>query len=450
MTSTAPEGPGTKDYARTGTNLSSLAHGPSGKIGLSQPAPPQHLADNEGSGGSRNKISMAANPNLSLELIDARADRDRVRQLWQVLTAEGAPSYFLSWSWLENWLELLPAQFDVQMACFRQAGAPVLGCLLVRAPFSRQGIFRGRRLAIHETGNWEYDSLYVEYNGFVGRPNAAQTVAPLLWSLPRPWHEIEFSGLDAQAFPGQQLLQESGPFEVSVTQERQAHYIDLAAVRAKKDYLSLLSSNTRSQIRRSERMYAEMHGAVTVEVARDLTEARAFYDEMLDLHRRSWELRGQESHFLRPWIQAFHQRLIVERFPSGEIQMVRVRAGEYTIGCLYNFIHAGRVYFYQGGLVHEYDNKLKPGMVSHAAAIQHCAGLGLAEYDFLAGVEQYKERMGTDHRTLAWARVQRPLLRFKAEKFARRVAKDALARWEEWKKQRQSRMQTAQPQEASS
>lgn len=394
---------------------------------------------------------MAANANLSLELIDAHADRERVHQLWLHLTAEGAPSYFLSWSWIENWLELLPHHFDVQMACFRENGAPALACLLVRSKFARQGVFRGRSLAIHETGDWDYDSLYVEYNGFVGRPDAAAHVLPLLWSLPRPWHEIEFSGLDTNSFPGQQLLHETGPFEVLVTQQRDAHYIDLAAVRAKKDYLALLSSNTRSQVRRSERLYAETHGPITVEIAQDLTQARGIYEEMLDLHGRSWEARGQQSHFLRQWIQEFHKRLIVERFDSGEIQLVRIKAGQHTIGCLYNFVYAGRVYFYQGGLVTEYDNKLKPGMVSHAAAIQHCANLGLAEYDFLAGTEQYKERMGTDHRTLVWARVQRPLLRFKLEKIARRYALDAMARWEEYKKQREQRkLAASQPQEASS
>lgn len=436
--------PRTKELPGTGTNLSSLAGEPSGMMGLSQPP----VADNGSS--DRKRTKMAANANLSLELIDARADRERVRQLWLHLTADGAPSYFLSWSWIENWLEMLPAHFDVQMACFREAGAPALGCLLVRSTFARQGIFRGRSLAIHETGDWAYDSLYVEYNGFVGRHDAAAQVLPLLWSLPHPWHEIEFSGLDAHGFPGEQLMQESGPFEVVVTQQRDAHYINLNAVRAKKDYLALLSSNTRSQIRRSERLYAETHGAVTVEIAQDLTQAREFYEEMLDLHQRSWEQRGQESHFLRPWIQEFHKRLIVERFASGEIQLVRVRAGEYTIGCLYNFVYSGRVYFYQGGLVQEYDNKLKPGMVSHAAAIQHCAGLGLAEYDFLAGLEQYKERMGTDRRTLVWARVQRPLLRFKMEKLARRYALEAMTRWDEYKKQRQSRLNAVQPQEASS
>ena len=407
------------------------------------------MPENRGN-GTEGSIRMALKACMSLELIDARADRERVKVLWQKLTADGAPSYFLSWSWVENWLEMLPAHFDVQMACFREGGQPALACLLTRSRFARQGVFRGRMLAIHETGDWKYDSLYMEYNGFIGRTGEVKDVVPMLRSLPRPWDEIEFSGLDLQGFPGQQLLDAPGPFEVTVTQQREAHYIDLAAVRAKKDYLALLSSNTRSQIRRSERMYGETHGAVKVEIARDLTEAVAIYDEMLDLHRRAWEQKGQESHFLRPWIQQFHQRMIVQRFGSGEIQMVRVRAGEHTIGCLYNFVYRGRVYFYQGGLVQEYDNKLKPGMVSHAAAIQSCAGLGLAEYDFLAGTEQYKERMGTDHRTLAWVRVQRPLLRFKLEKVARRVAIDALARWEEWKKQRASNVGSAQPQEASS
>jgi len=393
---------------------------------------------------------MAACPKMSLEWIDAHADRERVAAIWQELTAHGAPSYFLSWSWIENWLAMIPPSLNVQMACFRENGHPALACLLTRTPFVRQGIFRGRALALHETGNWDYDSLYVEYNGFVGKAEKAPAVLPLLGSLPEPWHEIELSGVDIEAFPGREILEESGPFNVQILQQRHAHFIDLEAVRAKKDYLSLLSANTRSQIRRSERLYADTHGPIQFEVAQDLQQAREIYDEMVDMHVRSWHQRDRESHFVRPWIQQFHQRLIVQRFPYGEIQLIRVKAGAHTIGCLYNFVHQGRVYFYQGGLAQEFDNKFKPGMVCHAAAVQYCAAQGLNDYDFLAGSEQYKERMSTGKRTIAWLRVQRPLLRFKAEQTARRWALAAQARWEDWKKQRAAAAAAAQPQEVSS
>ena len=67
------------------------------------------------------------------------------------------------------------------------------------------------------------------------------------------------------------------------------------------------------------------------------------------------------------------------------VDLLRVRAGDTTVGCLYNFVSRGDVSFYQSGLAYETDGKLKPGLVCHALAIDHAARAGHRWYDFLAG-----------------------------------------------------------------
>jgi CelD/BcsL family acetyltransferase involved in cellulose biosynthesis len=111
--------------------------------------------------------------------------------------------------------------------------------------------------------------------------------------------------------------------------------------------------------------------------------------------------------FADSWFERFHRRLILSRLSRGEIQLIRVRGGGETIGCLYNFVHQGRVMFYQCGLASYDDAELKPGYVCHAAAIEHNALAGHATYDLLGGHAAYKENLATGANRLLWLRVQR-------------------------------------------
>jgi CelD/BcsL family acetyltransferase involved in cellulose biosynthesis len=74
---------------------------------------------------------------------------------------------------------------------------------------------------------------------------------------------------------------------------------------------------------------------------------------------------------------------------------------------LYNFIEAGKVSYYQSGLVYRDDPRLKPGLVAHALTIQRAADAGLREYDLLAGDYRYKRSLATASRDLVWLRLER-------------------------------------------
>jgi CelD/BcsL family acetyltransferase involved in cellulose biosynthesis len=150
-------------------------------------------------------------------------------------------------------------------------------------------------------------------------------------------------------------------------------------------------------------------------VASTIEQALAFYDEMIALHTASWRARGEAGVFADPWFEQFHRRLIERRFAHGELQLVRLRNGDATVGCLYNLVANGRVLFYQSGLASYEDAAIKPGLLCHAAAIEHCAALGHDVYDFLGGTSRYKESLATGRAELAWICVQRAHLRFALE-----------------------------------
>lgn len=372
---------------------------------------------------------------MAIDLVAIAPDqRTRIRDVWCELERASPPSYFLSWGWVETWLDALPASTGITLYVARRAGAPIAAFFLGARTQWRHRVLPSRTLYLNQTGHSAYDEICIEYNGLVH--DGVPPVTEILAQLPGGWDELYMPALDAEGALASRLtagdalatgrLADQARLRVRVDRRVLSPMVDLDKVRTSGDYLKLLGSNTRSQIRRTRKLYGA-RGALVAEVASSPAQALAFFDELVALHRRTWEQRGEAGAFL-PFVLAFHQRLIERRFATGEIQMIRVRAGDTTVGCLYNMIWQGSVLFYQSGLVYETDSKLKPGLVCHALAVDHDARAGHRYYDFLGGESRYKQSLATDVRSLVWIRIQQPRLRFTLEDAARAVRDTVRAR----------------------
>lgn len=304
----------------------------------------------------------------------------------------------MSWGWIEAWLASLPADARPVLAVLRDGEA---AAWFGRRRVTRHHVITSRAWFLQQTGVPRFDELCVERVGAVGDAGALRE---LIAGLPPSWDEIVLPGVDRE------IVTALGNDRVFVERAVAAPYVDLARVRGS-TYPQLLGSSTRAQLRRAQRGL----GPLVVEEATDAAHATSIYDELVQLHGARWRAAGQPGAFADPWFDAFHRRLIEARLASGEIQLLRVRAGERTVGCLYNFVYRDRVAFYQCGLAAPAGPHDKPGLVTHAAAIEHAARAGLAIYDFLAGEARYKRNLSTDTAELVWARFQRPLARFAVE-----------------------------------
>jgi CelD/BcsL family acetyltransferase involved in cellulose biosynthesis len=56
--------------------------------------------------------------------------------------------------------------------------------------------------------------------------------------------------------------------------------------------------------------------------------------------------------------------------------------------------------FYQSGFIEVDDNRLKPGLSTHAACMQECMNRGFLAYNFLAGEARYKRELANSERML--------------------------------------------------
>jgi CelD/BcsL family acetyltransferase involved in cellulose biosynthesis len=337
-------------------------------------------------------------------------DLDRLGQAWCALERRSEPSFFRSWGWIGRWLRHLPPGRQ-PLAVIATRGAEIVGLgVFVPARRRRHWIVPTRTLRLHESGEPGLDSLFIEHNGLVADRACASAVwAATLGLLARggAWDEMVLGGLERHAAD---LSLEAGRAErhpVLVRAQRRAAHLDLAGLRRSgSDLADVLSGNTRHQLMRARRLYAAI-GPISLRAARTADEAVAMLEQLKALHQKSWQRRGERGCFATPSFETFHRDLIRDRFRHGEIKLLCAAAGNQAFGYLYNFAYGDRIYAYQSGFDYAADGRLKPGLLTHALAIERAVREGYATYDFMAGENRLKASFASHWRDTVWLSVQR-------------------------------------------
>lgn len=313
-------------------------------------------------------------------------DFEALGRMWRQLEPEVAGhGFFQSWSWVGC---LAAERYPDPVLLRAEADGRLLGLAL----FNR----RGDRLWLTESGDAGLDAPFIEHNAPLAPPEIGAALLRAAWGL-RGVRRLVLGGVapDLLALPRGIAWR---------SQRRDAPFADLDALRAAgQGRLGLCSANTRQQIRRSDRSYAG-RGPLTITA---LDDPLAGFEAMLPLHEQTWAARGQPGAFASDWMRRFHRALIATAQPRGEVELLRIAAGDAAIGYLYNFRHQGRVHAYQSGYTgagrHE-----KPGLTSHSLAIGRALAAGDAVYDFMAGADRYKLSLSQGSLPLWWVELVRP------------------------------------------
>ncbi|HEV8077425.1 MAG TPA: GNAT family N-acetyltransferase [Marinobacter sp.] len=185
-------------------------------------------------------------------------------------------------------------------------------------------------------------------------------------------------------------------------------------------YLENLSRNTRHQINRCQRLYAE-RGPLQLVRPDSVDGALAMFDRIGPLHLQRWGSGVNQSGFANPDFVRFHRELIRSQWAGGGVDLISLMAGDQQIAAFYNLLHSGVIYFYLGGMDTERDNRLKPGLLGHALCSEDYRHHGFHYYDFMGGDERYKANLGQLHRQLTQVALQRGRFKLKLEEAARRT-----------------------------
>ena len=393
---------------------------------------------------------------------------------WCELLGRAEHSFFLSWTWIGTWLTSLPAASQPRLlrarAGERTVGLALLGSRQVR----RHGIIRSSGLHLNTTGIEAFDDITIEYNALLIDKAAHDAVQSAMWTHVvkemSGWDECHLPGMthlaaELKTAAGTRLRQRtSTTFQVQLqalgsdlaANGEPVHAIDQAPAVAPsqpagaasasapsspassppssppsgdiESYLAVLGQKPRYHIRRSLRQYALL-GPLNLEVAQTVDQAHAVMAELQTLHSAYWASKGRPGAFLNPYVVSFHQQLIDAAFARGEVQLLRLSAGDKVISCMYNFVYRGQIYHYQSGINYTlFDGQDSPGLVSHAMAVSFNAAAGHRVYDFMAGDQQYKRSLCTDTGELHWLVLQRTRLQFSLEDLLRRAKRRLVPR----------------------
>ncbi len=331
---------------------------------------------------------------------------------WRDLEARAEVTFFLSWDWIGPWLATAGG---APIAARVTQDNRLAGLALFHVVRQRWNGFLPLRLAVlNETGDQQKDIAYIEYNGALAEKGAeAAVLNAIIAALANRADAPAFDAIRLGGLP-QSLAQAIDPagLKMRILTSEPTARVDLDALRAGNgDYLAGLSSNARQQIRRSLRLY-EARGPVRLEAASSLAEAQAFFSAMQALHQATWAARGMPGAFAAPFMERFQRQVIDQAFASGRVELLRLAAGDDTLGYFYNVLHGRWVGAYMSGISYEADNKLKPGLTGYALMVERHLALGHSVVDFLAGEDAYKTRLGKPGETMVWLSLEKPLLRF--------------------------------------
>ncbi len=317
-----------------------------------------------------------------------------------------------SWSWIKAWLDNYDDLVQPTFAFGKLDNQPIGAALITKATHRIGGI-PIPSVHLGTAGEPVKERTVVEDNRLLVAPENLDAFAiGLIHTLQQQfrWSALWLNGFVPEH--AEALIRACAKADLQFrVDESQCPAFDFqkATDEGYQDVISAFGKRTRYNIRRSLRLFDSNFGQRRIEWAETPEQARNILLELIHLHQNRWERVGRSGAFQSDRVRRYHEALIdaLSLWPQGSLIVFRLKQGETTIGCLFNFGEGGHVMVYKTGFPQFVDNRLEPGLVTHAVCMEECKRRGLLKYDFLAGKAQYKEQLSNTSSSLTWATVHR-------------------------------------------
>ena len=329
--------------------------------------------------------------------IQSVAQYQGLEAAWRKLETKAARSFFHRWEWIATAIGLY--RDNLLVAEISSPDEIVALGLFSQITETRNGVVRSRQARLFEAGAKADTTVEIEFNTLLAAPSYELPAWDALLSViddggAPGWDEIVITN----ALAGLAEHFEAAGRRVHRRAQSGSGFVDLVGLRAAgvesaDAYIATLGKSTRSQLKRSIRLYGE-RGPLTLKRAASRKEAFAILDDIIVLHEQKWRARGERGLGGAKHLVDFQRRLIERTLPAGGVELVQIAAGGEPFACVYNFIDGENILFNVGGFKLEEDNRLKPGLVAHTLLVESHLQSGKAKYDFLAGDARYKLSLG--------------------------------------------------------
>ena len=359
---------------------------------------------------------------MFIDVIDNFEDFKRLKDNWDaVYEADPEAQFFLSWTWLSQWLlAARPNWFILAAKQTRDASSYVAFFPLRLRTKLKHG--SGFHNEISMAGNSGAD-----YTGLICFPDSHHRAIPALAKFLKTlnWTRICLENVRISDQRLRLMLAHFPPRAFNVAEAERINAVDninncicpLVHLPGDWDsYLDSLSANSRQKVRRFLRM-VENDSTYRITHAQSDTVERDV-DTLLKLWSARWGSRKGDR--LNTMVKS-SRMVLLNCFQNGSLLLPVLWREEAPLGALAIYVDRPKAsfLFFIGGR----DDTVQtppPGLVLHAHSIRHAIAHGFRTYDFLRGNEAYKYSFGARERRIHCLAVSTRTGRNLGEKLDRR------------------------------
>lgn len=345
------------------------------------------------------------------ELAPLAADWDRL--------AQGGP--FRSWLWQSAWWRhygSVPSEQRQKrrlyvLVVFGTDGVPVG----IAPWYCDSTLAKGRILRFLGLGEIASDHLTV-----LCQPDMAKTVTDALanWLTEAnkhptqsfltdnssTWDLLELTGVDAQDAIVTRLAEAMETHGHTVYRRPGPNCWSIELPDRWQDFLAACSKNRRKHLSDMSRKWLDT-GRATVHWVEHPADLAVGQQNLIDLHQRRWQSRGEPGCFASPQFTAFHREVMPELLHRGRLCLAWLEVDGRPIAADYALSDERVIYGYLSGL-EPIETSCSPGHLLNMLIIRHAIEKGYREYDFLRGDESYKAQWHAQPRPTIEIRVVAP------------------------------------------
>lgn len=351
------------------------------------------------------KINVEIEPLHSIE---------QIKHKWNYIYSNSEENFFLSWPWINAWLESTLNEFDAFAVIAEIRDKPIGVAVFVEVKSHRYKILSTKQWWLHKTGNERHDQVWIEQNDFLlDKDHACLTRQAM-------WRQIVKQEPNMDEF----IIGVSNNDTIKAHQKCLPDYLKWDFIESKgwsaelenwpdfEAYWQSRSKSFRNQISKTDKILTAQK--IDISIRTDNLAFKQGLELAEPWHKTQW---GKESGFVNDLFIKHFSLISNDKDDTikSNLFTLKIALDNTPIAVCLGFYTSTTLYFYLSAQEKIKDNKLKIGLYLHYQAIKWCFENNIQCYDFLAGDYRYKRSFANKSTHFYLTHFQRNAFKFKLE-----------------------------------
>jgi CelD/BcsL family acetyltransferase involved in cellulose biosynthesis len=319
---------------------------------------------------------------MKITEVNKHSDFVALEQTWNDVLWKCDHSIFSTWEWLSAWWKHFGNDKRL-LLLLAEDNDKIIGIAPLMYSVHKMFGLRIGKIEFIGTPDSDYNDFIITEKG----EECIKRFIDYLNNLPEKWDCIELTDIPEHAKPLLFLNKISNNV-------KPVHACPYTSLPESFDvFLKGLSHNRRYDLRRNIGRL-ERNFKVEFTFYSGSQSAIQGINEFFELHQKRWRSRGFTGIFAEQKIRNFHLDIAKSFSQKGWLGLFSLKLSGNPVAALYGFKYRSKFYYYLSGFDPRY-SRYSVGNLLMSFVIGECIQEGFAEFDFLRGAEEYKDRWNT-------------------------------------------------------